>query len=195
MFVAYALPIGILVGLALGGRPSGLAALNFRWALLAVVGFAAQIVLFSGPVSEQIGGAGPWVYVASTALVLVAVVRNIRIPGMALVALGAACNLAAIIANGGYMPASAAAAAAMGRDAPVGYSNSAIISSPALEPLTDVIALPAWLPFTNIISIGDLLIGVGIAVVVAAAMRSARRSAAATDDGSASSVLGGNSPI
>jgi hypothetical protein len=195
MFVAYALPIGILVGLALGGRPSGLALLNFRWALLAVVGFAAQIVLFSAPVSERIGGAGPWVYVASTALVLVAVVRNIRIPGMALVALGAACNLAAIIANGGYMPASAAAAAAMGRDAPVGYSNSAIISSPALEPLTDVIALPPWLPFTNIISIGDLLIGVGIAVVVAAAMRSARRSAAATDDGSASSVLGGNSPI
>ena len=38
-----------------------------------------------------------------------------------------------------------------------------IFASPALEPLTDVIALPAWLPFTNIISIGDLLIGAGIA--------------------------------
>ena len=195
MFVAYALPIGILVGLVLGGRPSGLAALNFRWAMLAVAGFAAQIVLFSGPVSERIGAAGPWVYVASTALVLVAVLRNIRIRGMALVALGAACNLAAIVANGGYMPASAAAAAAMGRDDPTGYSNSAIIASPNLAPLTDVIALPSWLPFTNIISIGDLLIGLGIAVVIAAAMRSARRSAAAADDGNAPTVLGGNSPI
>ena len=195
MFVAYALPIGILVGLVLGGRPSGLAALNFRWAMLAVAGFAAQIVLFSGPVSERIGTAGPWIYVASTALVLVAVLRNIRIRGMALVALGAACNLAAIVANGGYMPASAAAAAAMGRDAPAGYSNSAIIASPNLAPLTDVIALPTWLPFTNIISIGDLLIGVGIAVVIAAAMRAARRSASAADDGNAPTVLGGNSPI
>ena len=195
MFIIYALPIGILAGLVLGGRPSGLGALKMRWAMLAVVGFAIQIVLFSGPVAERIGDAGPAVYVGSTALVLATVLANIRIPGMVLVALGAAANLAAIVANGGYMPMSAAAAAAMGREEIVGYSNSRVIASPALEPLTDVIVLPAWLPFTNIISIGDLLIGAGIAVVIAVAMRSARRNIGEPSDVSTSKVLDGNSPI
>ena len=174
MFVIYALPIGLLLGFLLGGRPAGLGAIKFRWAWLAVAGFATQVVLFSAPVSARIGDAGPLVYVASTAMVLAAVIANIRIPGMVLVAIGAASNLAAIVANGGYMPASAAAVAAIGRGQIVTYSNSAVIPSPAFEPLTDVIALPAWLPFTNIISVGDLLIGAGIVAVIAIAMRSAR---------------------
>jgi hypothetical protein len=179
MFVIYALPIGLLLGLVLGGRLAGLADLKFRWAALAVAGFMAQVILFSEPVSQRIGAFGPPIYVASTTLVLLAVFANIRIRGMALVAIGAASNLAAIVANGGYMPASAAAAAAIGRDPIVDYSNSAIIPSPALEPLTDVIALPTWLPFTNIVSIGDLFIGLGIVVVIVAAMRSARDGAVA----------------
>lgn len=195
MFVIYALPIGLLLGLVIGGRLSGLANLRFRWAMLAVAGFVTQIVLFSAPVSDRIGDAGPAVYVASTALVLAAVVANIRIPGMALVAIGAASNLAAIVANGGYMPASPSAAAAIGRDAIVTYSNSVVMPSPALEPLTDVIVLPTWLPFSNIISIGDVLIGAGIVVVIAVAMRSARRDLADPATGSASTVRDGNSPI
>ena len=176
MFVIYALPIGLLLGLLLGGRLSGLGNLKFRWAILAVAGFATQVVLFSAPVSERVGAAGPLIYVASTGMVLAAVVANIRIPGMVLVAMGATSNLIAIVANGGYMPASPAAVAAIGRGEIVGYSNSAVIQSPALEPLTDIIALPTWLPFTNIISIGDILIGAGIAVVIVIAMRSARPS-------------------
>jgi hypothetical protein len=189
MFVVYALPIGLLIGFLLGGRPSGLAALNFRWAMLAVAGFAAQVILFSDPVAARVGAAGPAIYIASTALVLAAVVRNIRIPGMVLVALGAACNLAAIMANGGDMPARHAAAAGGA------YSNTAVIASPNLEFLTDVIVLPAWLPFTNVISVGDLLIGVGIAVVIAVAMRAARRTAADGTDEPTNPVLDGNSPI
>lgn len=174
MFVIYALPIGLLLGLLLGGRPAGLGAIKFRLAWLAIAGFVTQVILFSEPVSARVGAAGPWIYVASTALVLAAVVANIRIPGMVLVAVGAASNLAAIVANGGYMPASPAAVAAIGRGEIVTYSNSAVIQSPALEPLTDIIALPRWLPFTNIISIGDLLIGAGIALVIIIAMRSTR---------------------
>ena len=194
MFLFYALPIGLVLGFLLGGRPSGLANLKFRWGMLAVAGFALQVVLFSGPVSERIGDAGPPLYVASTALVFVAVLANLRTPGMALVAIGAASNLAAIIANGGYMPASHSAAA-IGPDGAVVYSNTRVIASPALEFLTDVIVLPAWLPFTNIASIGDLLIGAGIAIVIAASMRSARRSPEAGTDVPGTPVLEVNSPL
>ena len=76
--------------------------------------------------------------------------------------IGAGCNLAAIVANGGAMPADPAALAAAGVDT-AGYTNSVVTADPALRPLTDIFAMPAWLPFANVFSIGDVLIGVGVA--------------------------------
>jgi Family of unknown function (DUF5317) len=195
MFILYALPIGLLLGLLLGGRLAGLGQLRFRWAGLALLGFATQVVLFSEPVSARVGDLGPPIYVVSTAVVLVAVLRNLAIRGMAVVALGAACNLAAIVANGGYMPASASAAAEFGRGENAAYSNSLIVDAPALEPLTDVIALPRWLPFTNIVSVGDVLIAVGIVIVIAAAMRTPPEGTGEGPIGARTSVPSGNSPI
>jgi multisubunit Na+/H+ antiporter MnhE subunit len=52
-----------------------------------------------------------------------------------------------------------------------GNTNSVVVDRPALEPLTDVFALPAWLPLANVFSVGDVLIGLGIAIAIAAAMR------------------------
>jgi hypothetical protein len=118
-----------------------------------------------------VGDLGPWIYVASTSLVLIVVLRNLRITGLPIVALGAASNLVAIVANGGYMPASPEAAAAAGRDAATTYSNSAIVDGAVLAPLTDIFALPQWMPMHNVFSIGDVLIGVGVVLAIAAAMR------------------------
>lgn len=177
MFILYAILIGLVLGFVLGGRLSGLATIDFRWPWLAIGGFLVQLVLFSDAVRERAGDLGPPLYVASTVAVLIAVIRNIRIPGMALVALGAASNLAAIVANGGYMPASEGAFAALGGGLNPGYTNSAIVPNPALEPLTDLFALPSWLPFANVFSIGDVLIALGVVIVIAAGMR--RRSSPA----------------
>jgi uncharacterized protein DUF5317 len=174
MFLLYAVVIGILVGFLMGGRLSGLGMLEFRWAPLALLGLAIQLLLFSGPISDRVGDLGPVIYVGSTALVLIVVARNIRISGMPLVALGAASNLLAIVANGGYMPASPAAAAAAGRVEATTYSNSAITESAVLAPLTDIFALPTWLPLSNVFSIGDVLIGVGVAMAIVVAMRRGR---------------------
>ena len=52
----------------------------------------------------------------------------------------------AIVANGGYMPASAAALAALGKGPIEGYSNSAVVVDPVLAPLTDIFALPDVAP-------------------------------------------------
>ena len=93
------------------------------------------------------------------------------------------------------MPTSPGAAAEMGRSAPEAYSNSAIVESPALAPLTDVIPLPQWLPFANIVSVGDILIAVGIVVVIAAAMRAGRRAADAEPAQPAPPVPTGNAPV
>lgn len=171
MFILYAIPIGILAGWILGGRLAALDAVRLRWAPIAIAGLLVQVVLFSGPVTERVGAAGTPLYVGSTLLVLVALLRNLRITGLPLVALGAVGNLAAIVANGGSMPASAGALAALGKSIGTEYSNSVLMAEPALAPLTDQFAMPRWMPLANVFSIGDVLIGVGIALAIAVAMR------------------------
>jgi len=164
-------PIGLVVGALLGGSLDSLSALRIRWAWLAVAGLAFQAILFTETGATLAGAAAPALYVASTAAVLVAVLRNLRLTGMPVVALGSLSNLTAVVANGGVMPTTAAALAAAGLDGPGAYTNSAVLASPALGPLTDVFAIPAALPLANVFSVGDVLIALGIVLVIAAAMR------------------------
>lgn len=170
MFILYAIPLGLLAGFALGGRLGALTSLRLRWAWLAVAGFLVQVALFSAPLGSLVGDAGPAIYVASNLAVLAAVLRNLATPGIALIAAGAAANLVAILANGGAMPADPWALAAAGIDV-TGLTNSVATAHPALRPLTDIFAMPAWLPFGNVFSVGDLLIGAGVAATLALAMR------------------------
>ena len=39
-----------------------------------------------------------------------------------------------------------------------------------LGPLTDLFAMPTWMPMANVFSVGDVLIGVGAAIAIVAAM-------------------------
>jgi hypothetical protein len=174
VFILYAVLIGLVLGLLLRGRVSGLAEIRFRWSGLVVAALLIQVVLFAEPVADRIPATlGVAVYIGSTAMALVGVLENLRIPGIPLVALGAASNLAAIIANGGYMPADPGALAALGRDLGDEYSNSTVVADPVLGPLTDIFAMPSWLPFANVFSIGDVLISAGVVVAMVVAMRRA----------------------
>jgi hypothetical protein len=172
MFILYAIPIGILVGYLLGGRLGRLGELRLRWVPLALLGLLIQVFLFTDTFGSPFGEASTVVYMASSFLVFVALLRNIRVPGMALAAIGAASNLLAIVANGGYMPADPAGVAALGLGGP-GYTSSVILTDPALPFLTDIFTMPAWMPAANIFSIGDVLLGVGVALTIALAMRGA----------------------
>ena len=83
---------------------------------------------------------------------------------MPLVALGGPMNLLAISVNGGVMPASPSALAGAGL--PVGgpgFHNSAVLADPRLGFLCDVFFIPASWPLSNIFSVGDVLIGLGVA--------------------------------
>jgi len=170
VFILYGLVAGLLAGLVLGGRIERLAAVRFRLAPVAAVALATQIALFS-PFAEALpDDAARAIYLASTAAVAIVVLANLRLTGVPLVVVGAGLNLAAIAANGGAMPANPAALASLGMGVG-GNTNSVVVEHPALEPLTDIFALPAWLPLANVFSVGDVLIGIGMAVVIAAAMR------------------------
>ena len=170
MFILYAVVAGLLIGLLTGGSASRLGDLRIAWAPLIALGLVVQLLLFSSPIGDALGPAAPAVYVVSNAVVLIAVARNLAIPGFVLVLVGGISNLVAIVANGGYMPVSHDALVAIGRGAREGYSNNAQSDSVVLAPLTDLFAMPAWVPMANIFSVGDVLIGVGAAIAVVAAM-------------------------
>lgn len=121
----------------------------------------------------MVGPAGAPLYVASTVVVLVALLRNLAQPWLPVVALGAALNLLVIIANGGLMPVDPAALATAGLSPSPGgvFSNTAPLSEAPLWFLGDILATPAWLPFANVLSVGDVLIGAGAAAWLATVMR------------------------
>ena len=170
MFILYAVVVGVAAGFLLGGRLDRLADLPIRFGPVILAALAIQLVLFSplaDPLPTDVARA---IYVASTAAVAAVILANVRLTGFPLVVAGAASNLAAILTNGGAMPASASALAAIG-DAVRPHTNSVAVDNPNLEPLTDIFATPSWLPLANVFSVGDVLIGLGIVVAIAAAMR------------------------
>lgn len=130
-----------------------------------------QVGQFTEAGADLLGAAGPLVYATTTALVLAVILRNWPLTGIPIVAAGATSNLAAIVANGGWMPSDPGALASAGIVPGPGPSNGIVLDEPALRPLTDIFAIPAGLPLANVFSVGDVLIGLGLVVAIAAAMR------------------------
>ena len=182
MLLLYSIAAGLLIGRALGGRVRNIEHVRFVWWQLALTGLAVQLLLFADPIQEHVGAEGPLVYVASTVAVLVALLRNLRLPGLALIAAGALLNLIPILANGGYMPTSPDAWRELTGVAAVPvayYSNVALIGPETWFPfLGDIFVFPQPLPMATAFSLGDAVIAAGAIVFLVSAMRSAGRSSA-----------------
>jgi len=100
---------------------------------------------------------------------------NRALPGMRLVLLGAACNLAVICANGGLMPTNAEALAQAGKNEEIrvsqehpgirlARSKDVLLAREETQLwwLSDVIVSPP-LPQRKVMSVGDLIIAAGLA--------------------------------
>jgi Family of unknown function (DUF5317) len=171
--------LAFVLSLALGGSTTDLSQLRIRWWPLALLALAIQIPLYSAPIGHwvPVGVVGPLATIATTALVLVLLVRNAsgktRIACL-VAAAGVALNLTAIALNGGYMPrADELAPRPLSRDtSATSVSNTAPATSETrLAWLGDTIAQPAWLPLANLVSPGDVLLAFGAAGWVLAATR------------------------
>lgn len=148
-----------------GGHLRRLWSLRLRSPWLLWLALGAQLVLVAFPGEET-----AWriaLNVATYPLGLAWVWLNRDVPGMWIVGLGAVCNLVAILANGGVMPASARALEIAGLSTdPDLFTNSAVLTDPRLLFLGDVIPTPSWLPFANVVSVGDVLIALGLAYAI-----------------------------
>ena len=105
-------------------------------------------------------------HIASYVLLAVFLWANRRITGIPIVALGGLCNVLAIVANGGVMPAGPAAVRSAGISVTNEFVNSGVQTNPRLLFLGDIWAIPEGWPFANVFSIGDVIIAIGVAAVI-----------------------------
>lgn len=148
-----------------GGRVGALLELRFRAAWLLGLAFGIQLALALLP--GETTDLRLAVHAASYPMGLAFVWFNRDVPGLWLIAVGALSNGVAIVANGGVMPTTAAALRTAGLAVDPGvFANSAALYDPRLLFLGDVFALPAWMPFANVFSAGDVMIALGVAYTV-----------------------------
>ncbi len=176
MILVFAVVVSVLVGLLRGGRLGRLADLRIAYGWLALAAVALQYPLVYNLVgSAAIIGvplAVPMMAVSSL-LVLGVVWANRRLPGVPLVGLGLLANLVVMACNGGWMPMSPEALAAMGHlswvtpqgDVPKVWGSKNVMLPRAetrLWWLSDVFVLAAPFPVPAVFSIGDVLVALGL---------------------------------
>jgi hypothetical protein len=175
VLLLYSIAVGLVAGRLLGGRVRRLEHVRFVWWQLALAGLFVQLALFADPIQERVGAEGPFIYVASTLVVMAALLRNLRLPGLGIIAIGAALNLVVIVANGGFMPSSPTVWLELTGVAAVPvahYSNVILISPETLLPfLGDIFVFPRPLPMATAFSIGDATIALGAVVFLVSGMR------------------------
>jgi hypothetical protein len=155
-----------------------IAAIRLYSAWLAPLALALQWPLLRAPVRqthdlvvEQL------FFLLSHLLLLVFVWRNRHLPGIRILGLGVICNLAVVVANGGFMPITPETLAQINPGSTpeqwhlgthYSYSKDIILSQEAtrLWALSDILILPPPFPRPTAFSVGDLVIAVGIVITL-----------------------------
>ncbi len=179
-----------VLGLALvpltRGRWAGLVELRLRLRWLVLVAFALQVLVLQGP--SALDPVGPALHVVTYCAAGVFVWANRGVPGLLLVAAGAASNGVTIALNGGTLPASPAALRTAGIEVDGGFVNSGVVDDPVLPWLGDVFAVPSWVPLANVFSVGDVLVVAGAWWLFWGSTRRTRSQEPTGDDAQASAA-------
>ncbi|MEE8601702.1 DUF5317 domain-containing protein [Euzebya tangerina] len=145
-----------------GGSLAAVTTLRLQAAWIPLVAIVVQTAAIEGPLAglEMV----PLVlHVGSYGLIVYFLWRNRAIQGLTMITVGAACNLAAITMNGGVMPATPWATSVAGLVADGEFANSSVSAGSPLWFLGDVFAIPASWPLSNVFSVGDIMLVVGLA--------------------------------
>jgi hypothetical protein len=178
--LCFALLLGLVVA---GGRVSNLGAVQVRWGWLAPLAFAMQAYLIFFP-ADRAGGllsARSLLLTASLMLLLVVVWQNRHLRGVKLIGLGLLLNFLVMAVNGGFMPIAPDTLAQIGYDGNASQLETGYIvgrtKNVVVEPgeaslwfLSDIMVVPRPFPLPTALSVGDLLIVVGVFVFLWEAM-------------------------
>ena len=178
MFLS-AIVLALVAGALLGGRFPRLASLQLRWLsiLFGALGLRIVAQLLARTDLPQAQHAGLLV-LAAYVILLGWLYLNRRAPGLQVAAVGIAANCVPVIVNAGHMPVWDHALAVAGMSAAdiAGNPFHFLLKADSLDDfvrsagiLGDVLPIP--LPFfRDVVSIGDLLLAIGIFVTIVSAM-------------------------
>ncbi len=171
--------LGLVAGLAAGGRLDNLLAVRLRWTLLIFGALALRLgveaaLLRDVAIVDQLRVP---LLAGAYGLLVVALWANRTRPGIGLALVGTALNATAILVNGGRMPVWDQALAAAGlTPADIASPIHFVISANDLGeffrqagPLGDVLPIPLSFAL-NVLSIGDVLLALGLAFFVFASL-------------------------
>jgi Family of unknown function (DUF5317) len=178
MLLLVALVIGLLAGIATGGKLGNVANLSIRWPWLVVAALVVREAAILSPLSRVDGV--QYLYVAAlAALVAWTAWHATRLRGAWIVAIGAALNLLVVIVNGARMPVATELA---GRLVERGHIGQYVVmgSGTNLGWLGDWIGVPG--PLGGAYSPGDVVIAIGIAAVAFFATRQGPAAATKLDE-------------
>jgi hypothetical protein len=169
MLVLVVIGLAVCIGFIAGGSLRPFERFRVHWWAVALAGLALQGIPLASGASRPVGSivlAGSYGLLGAFAWV------NRRLPAVWLVMVGLALNILVIAVNGG-MPVSAGALETAGARAD-GLAGAGTLKhhlmgpDDLLTPLGDVIGIPP--PIGAVISIGDVLLYAGVAILVIAVM-------------------------
>ncbi len=163
--------LAVIIGLVLRGRFMNLGRLNIKYIYVILFAYLLQAAIDFWAPRHAFWGY-PYIHVFSYFLLFFALVRNRSIPGMYFILAGTIMNFLVIVLNGGMpvkgdvLPRQLAAAFATGH----GGTHVLLTAGTRLSFLADIIYVV--LPYQHqLLSIGDVIINVGVLVLVIKGMR------------------------
>jgi MFS family permease len=183
VIVGLSLVLGLAVAWALGANLTRLADVRFRGEVLVFAALGIQLAIYTPLNSHVPATYDTPLHGLSYVLLIGFFLLNLRVPSFWLVGFGLIANVVVIFANRGLMPVSAAAWKASGNPMSVfnarGISDNNVLAGPHthLTFLSDIFAVPSQVPHASVLSIGDILIVIGmVSFVYRACMPPARGS-------------------
>lgn len=172
--------LGLLVGWLRGGRSLNIGSFEFKGWVLIVIGFLLQMLPMLLGRMNWMAHNGHLIGFATMVLVFIIVVWNIDKHGFWLVTLGAALNLVAMMFHGLRMPVYLTGLQKAGHlELLDSIKNNAALNYTGVEHLTrwsdylgKVIALPDFYPLAQVVTVGDLLMSVGLFLFIVGQMTS-----------------------
>ena len=172
MVVGLAFVLGLAVAWALGANPARLADVRLRGAGLVFASLAIQIAIYTSLNARVPAAWDAPLHVVSYLLLIGFLLVNIRVPAFWLVGFGLLSNVAVIFSNGGRMPVSGEAWQAAGNSLSAfnseGISDNNVLANADthLRWLSDIFAVPAQVPLASVLSIGDVMMVIGMVAFV-----------------------------
>ena len=150
-----------------GGSLSALGDLRFRHVWLVIAAIGLQVLIIS-VIPDKLTWSHVPIHLMSYVAAIAFIALNRRISGVVVIGAGGLMNLTAIALNGGVMPAREAALRSAGIVHDAGqFANSTTVADARVAFLGDIFSIPEGVPIlNNVFSLGDILIGIGVLMLV-----------------------------